>query len=304
MIFNEIELDLVSLPILILGESGTGKTHLARDLHLQSSQKSEKFLSFNLATATDNLLASELFGHIKGSFTDAQKDRFGFCHEVGQGTLFLDEVGELSLEGQKKILQLIDEKTYLPVGSCEQKKFRGKLILATNKDLEMEVKLGKFRSDLYFRLQSFQIQMKPLRDDKKLLSSLIFQFSKVHLRADQSLAFELKNFLYGFYWPGNIRQLRNLFQYFGSLKTPLIELKDCPTWLVSKPSGIVEMEENYYLALENFEKRYFEYFMKLFRGRINYGCEKMGISKTTLITKTKKYGINTGLLRYNCEVKI
>ena len=200
-------------PILIEGETGVGKTQLAKKIFSLSKLKSKKFTQVNIASISNELFESELFGHVKGAFTGAIEDKKGFCETVGEGILFLDEIGELSLEKQASLLTLIDESVFYKVGSTEELKFRGKLIFATNKNLAKMVESGKFREDLYFRLRFFHITLPALRDHKEIKQIIWdeFQNSKVsHIRYDVVLSSEIVECLAQYPWPGNYRELANI----------------------------------------------------------------------------------------------
>ena len=153
-------------PILLLGETGTGKSTFAKVIHDKVSP-SEPFICINLATLNENLIEGELFGHVKGAFTGAICDKKGYLETVGRGTLFLDEVGELSYSSQKKLLLLLEEGVFFKLGSTKERKFFGKVIAATNRNLLKMIKNGTFREDLYYRLNCFSFEVDPIRYDKK-----------------------------------------------------------------------------------------------------------------------------------------
>lgn len=163
----------IKAPLLITGETGTGKSYLARELFNQSSICKEKFLTVHLASLKEDLIESELFGHKKGAFTGALENKAGYLFEVGTGTLFLDEIGELSLEAQKKLLYLMEEKKFTPVGSNSALDFRGRIIMATNQDLKQLVSERRFREDLFYRISTFHLQLKTLRDDPEVMLKTI-----------------------------------------------------------------------------------------------------------------------------------
>lgn len=290
--------------VLLRGESGVGKTFYASKIHQNWYGSSRNFLEVNLAGLNTETANSELFGHKKGSFTGAEKNHSGYFETVGEGTLFLDEIGDCSHEIQKKLLKVIDQKIFIPVGSNQAIKFKGKLIVATHVDLEQKVKEGSFRADLFHRLQVFSFPIRPLRDRRVEIDSFIHLFMKqacfrykVPLKIFSPAA---KNILENHNYPGNLRELKNLCEYFACFGTHEIEPGDFPHWfkpqveLKTYPSSqhpSVPIE--YHKAIEQFEREFFNKMLRRLGGRINYSAEVMKISKATLIAKAKKYGINT-----------
>jgi transcriptional regulator with PAS, ATPase and Fis domain len=286
--------------ILLLGETGTGKSTLAKRIHQESTRHEELFHKVNLATLSDNLLESELFGHKKGSFTGAYKDKIGHCQAVANGTLFLDEIGELSANGQKKLLSLLEEGTFTPVGSTDVIKFRGRVIAATNKDLEMEVSKGNFREDLYFRLLTFSHKLKPIRENKMKIDEILSlkKFEYKSNGKEKKLTPDLKFFLKSYSWPGNIRQLISCLDYLYLMSgDETIGKEHLPQWvcindLVEAPVAL------YKNALESFEKQYLTAMLEKNDGKVNQTSRNIQISKSTLIAKIRKYGINTTFIKY------
>ena len=184
--------------LLVQGATGSGKSHLARWVHENSDRSHLQFFQVNIASLSKGLFESELFGHKKGSFTGAINDKLGFCEKVGRGTLFIDEIGELSLEQQKTLLTLLEEKIFYQVGSEIVKKFKGVFIFATNKDLNLEVQKGRFREDLYHRLRSYTYNIEDfsLRTDKGLKIYEEFHNARLkHEKNDLKLSKDLVDFL-------------------------------------------------------------------------------------------------------------
>jgi len=202
--------------VLIQGESGTGKELIARSIHNQSSRFSESFLSVNCGAFSENLLESELFGHVKGSFTSAIADKKGLLEVANKGTFFLDEVSELSPALQVKLLRVIETREFMPVGSTEHKRADARFIAATNTDLQEQVKNGNFRDDLFYRLNVISIMLPPLRERKDdiplLVGYFIAKYNKVMKKDVQGLSDEAMESLIGYSWPGNIRELENVIQ--------------------------------------------------------------------------------------------
>ena len=202
-----------NLSVLIIGESGTGKEVVARAIHKLSQRKNEPMITVNTGAIPEGILESELFGHEKGSFTGAISQRKGYFESADKGTIFLDEIGEMSLNTQVKLLRVIEESEFMRVGSAQTKKVNVRLITATNKNLEYAVKNGEFRQDLYFRLKAIIINIPPLRqriDDlpvlvKKFITD-ISESEKVEFKGFSPDALELMK---EYDWPGNVRELRN-----------------------------------------------------------------------------------------------
>lgn len=287
------KLKKTKMPILILGETGTGKTQLAKSISVDAT----KFIQLNVSSLSHNLFESELFGHIKGAFTGSTHTRAGFCEEVDEGVLFLDEIGELSLELQVKLLTLIDEKLFYPVGSSRPKKFRGRLIVATNKDLRLLVNTGKFRSDLYYRLRLVEVRKRPLRFEKYKRKLILDELNNYKVKKKKSLIFEAEclNLLLEYSWPGNYRELKNTIEYIFDMADNRVTANHLPAWINEKEHSSNKAwkcsQQRYREALEIFEKNYLSALLKLHTGKINKSAQAAGISKVTLISKLKKYGI-------------
>jgi DNA-binding NtrC family response regulator len=219
--------------VLIEGESGTGKELLARAIHYHGSRKDQPFVTINCAALPESLLESELFGHVRGSFTGAIKDKEGLIKAADGGTFFLDEVGVTSPAIQAKLLRVLEEKEFTPVGGTAPIKADVRLIAATNADLEQEVKLGNFRADLYYRLHVIPIRIPPLRerkDDIKLLSSyFIRKYCREMHMEEKRITDETMERLLSYKWPGNVRELENALEHAVLLsKNHQVKLEDLP----------------------------------------------------------------------------
>lgn len=278
--------------ILLTGETGTGKSYLAKEIHHMTNPRSP-FIEVNLATLQDNLLESELFGYEKGAFTGAHHSKFGFLDKVGSGILFFDEIAELSLSLQKKLLGLLEEKNYYPVGSTNQKKFLGQIIVATNRNLEEMVKNKTFREDLYFRLKVFTYEIPPLRTNEnhcQLCLDLMRNCFKRNVVIDEK-AMDVIN---SYDWPGNVRELKHALEYALTFCDNRIELRHLPKWVSVKPQVSFEMTSlgDYYEELADFERKFFTKKLEESEGKINLTARCCGLSKVTLLTKLKKYEIN------------
>jgi len=202
--------------VLILGESGTGKELVAREIHHRSLRRDKPLIKVNCASIPKDLFESEFFGHVKGSFTGALSDRIGRFGAADGGTLFLDELGEIPLEHQSKLLRVLQEREYERVGENHTKKTDARIIAATNKDLQEEVKAKRFREDLYFRLNVFPIRVPPLRERKEDIIPLANHFLKMALkdmnRSEQRFNGQQLSQLQNYNWPGNVRELRNIVE--------------------------------------------------------------------------------------------
>ena len=202
--------------VLILGESGTGKELIAKAVHYNSKRKNAAFVALNCGAIPENLLESELFGHAKGAFTDAVSDKSGLFEQADKGTLFLDEIGEMPPSLQVKLLRVLQEGEIRAVGSSSTKKVDVRVISATSRDLTKEVEEGRFRDDLFYRLNVFKINVPPLRDRMEDIPLLVNHFLKKHgektARADLKLATDALKIFMNYSWPGNVRELENCIE--------------------------------------------------------------------------------------------
>ena len=295
---NLRKLALAKCPILITGPTGAGKSHLAEKIHqLHGAHKS--FIEVDVAALHETTFDSQLFGHQRGSFTGAVSDQQGLCQRVKGGTLFLDEMGDLSLSLQKKLLMLIEKRSFLPIGASTRAPFHGNFIFATNRNIGELVELGKFREDLYYRIRVVEVVIGPLSERKeelsKIIAKLISHLENKYQKKTFLLSRELENFLMNHPWPGNIRELKNTLEYLFIFTTGKAEIRDLPHWMMEKNQSLIK--KGFYRAMEDFEKRYFTKILEENNGRINETSKQIGISKSTLITKAKKYNINTNVLR-------
>ena len=286
------DLTKINSTILLTGETGTGKSTLARWI---AQQKNLPLTEVNLASLQENLLESEIFGHKKGAFTGATEDKVGYLGQVKNGILFLDEIGELPLGLQKKFLYLLEEKSYVPVGSTKKIAFHGQIIVATHKNLKQMVERGQFREDLYYRLMVFPFHLEPLKSSVNVISIandlLCSHFHQKHLRLSKEVQEKFQTYA----WPGNVRELKNCLEYALIFAHHEIEMNHLPEWIMKgeEKSALSEEVVEYSIALEKFEQDYFLRAMEKFQGRINYTSVELKISKATLIQKLKKYQINS-----------
>ena len=202
--------------VLILGESGTGKELVARAIHDNGSRSNRPFVAVNCGAIPENLLESELFGHVRGAFTDAAGDKTGLFEQADGGTLFLDEIGEMPLALQVKLLRVLQEEEIRPVGAAASRKINVRVLSATSRDLDADVRSGRFREDLFFRLNVFFIQLPPLReriDDIPLLAEhFMAKYSRAMQRPPARITPDAMRFLMAYAWPGNIRELENVIE--------------------------------------------------------------------------------------------
>ena len=202
--------------VLIIGESGTGKDKTAKAIHNQSRRKNEKYFALDISTLSSTLIESELFGHVKGSFTGAHADKQGIFEAANEGTIFLDEIGNLPVETQARLLRILQEKEFMPVGSTAVKRVDVRLIFATNQNLKKLVASGKFREDLYYRINVFPIKLPPLRERKDDIPELVMYFLKKYCTQNSKpipkIQTETIEALMNYHWPGNVRELEHTIE--------------------------------------------------------------------------------------------
>lgn len=229
------------VPVLIEGETGTGKEVTAQSIHSLSERLSAPFVPVNMAALSSELFASELFGHRKGSFTGAFADHRGYFESCANGTLFLDEIGDISLEGQKKLLRVLQEGRYTRVGDTESRVFQARLVLATNKNLQTEVEEGRFREDLYYRISSFRISLPPLREragDIELLARYFLEKYRIQFgRPVEEFSVEALQILRGYSFPGNVRELEGIVSGAVLIEmSPMIQPESLPKHVMTEPA--------------------------------------------------------------------
>ena len=289
--------------VLIIGENGTGKELVAHAIHRLSRRNNKPMVEVNCAAIPDELIESELFGYEKGAFTGAtsmKKGKFDLAHE---GTIFLDEIGDMSLKAQSKILRILQEKRFERVGGNKPIEVDVRVIAATNKNLEEEIRKGRFREDLYFRLNVIPIRVPPLRERVEDIPELIEEFVK---ELSMTTNLEPKIFsedairmLQRYNWPGNVRELKNLVERL-MIMTPgkVIEAKDIPAPYNSSGSMFDTGFERLFKfnslkeAKNEFEKLFIENKLKEFKGNISQTAEAINVERSYLHKKIKAYGLN------------
>ncbi len=290
-------------PILITGESGTGKELVARSIHQRSPRSDQPFISENCGAITETLLESELFGCVKGAFTGAEEDRPGLFELASGGTIFLDEIGDTSPGLQKKLLRVLQEGLVRRVGGSEMIPVQVRVLSATNRDLYQEVQAGNFREDLFYRLNVINVQLPPLRDRSDDIPILAEHF--VRLQNERSgelkeISTEWLEALLAHHWPGNVRELQNEVRRSHALSgdrldpTSLSPRVGGPPPDSSEPFSLDTVLEtgSLKLATDQFEKLIISGALQRFRGNRAKVCETLGIPKTTLYAKIRRYSLD------------
>ncbi len=301
--------------VLILGETGTGKELFARKIHENSPRAKTPFVTVDCTNLPENLIESILFGHAKGAFTGADSEQIGLIKQADQGTLFLDEVGELPLALQKRFLRVLQERTYLPVGKKTEEKSDFRLIVATNRHPDQMVRQGLFRNDLLYRIQTLTIELPPLKkrdqDIKELVNHLIQKFCKQYGIAPKGYSPEFLELLCQYHWPGNIRELVNTIESALNAATdsPVLYPNHLPDQVRIKIKsdvlrGSFKQQDGLqpeYKTVEDFpqlnslvehvKKNYLQNLMVITNGDIPLACRISGLSRSGLYDHIKKYNI-------------
>ncbi len=287
--------------VLVSGESGTGKELVARALHDKSLRREGPFVALNCAAMPAPLLESELFGHIKGAFTDASSDRRGMFVAARGGTLFLDEVGELPLELQPKLLRALQERTIRPVGSNAEIPLDVRIVAATNRNLEEEVRRGGFREDLYYRLHVIEIEVPPLRargnDVLALISHFISRYSAACGKSVTGITQPAAERLLGYAWPGNVRELQNCIERAVTLtRYNEITVDDLPQRIVDQKRAdpIIVDDLDGFVPMEELERRYVLKVYEATGGNKSHAAKILGFNRKTLYRKLIRYGVLAG----------
>lgn len=292
--------------VLVTGETGTGKEMVARAIH-DNTVPDEPFFAINCAAVPENLIESELMGYVKGAFTGATSNHDGKLEAVKGGTLVLDEISEMPYDFQTKLLRVIQERDFYPIGATEKKRFNGRIVALTNKNLKKLVENGKFREDLFYRLNVITISVPPLRDHLNDLEMLILHFIKkanfMMNTSIQSITKEAVDYLKSHTWPGNIRELENTIQCASVKAKDKILTRDSFSFLVAEKkeqsdaktkqnaSEDFTMPENL-MPLRDVEKNYIEYVLKQTNWHKGRTAELLGITRPTLDKRIEEFGLH------------
>ena len=282
--------------VLIQGESGTGKEVISRYIHDLSNRTEGPFLSINCGALPESLLESELFGHVKGSFTGAVKDKSGLFTAAAKGTFFLDEIGETTPATQVKLLRVLQHREVIPVGATESQPIDTRLVAATNRDLEEDIRRGIFRRDLYYRLNVIAIYLPPLRerrDDIPLLAgSFLDRSGMQRSETPKRLSANAQDALMNYSWPGNVRELENALER-AVILTPgeVIEIDGLPDRIMAPdPVKLVEERPVRNPTLETIERAYIMWVLQSEAGNKTRAAETLGIDPSTLHRKLSRFG--------------
>ena len=300
-------------PVLIEGESGVGKELVAQCLHYQSKQSEQPYLTLNCAAISADLLESQLFGHARGAFTGAEQARAGFFEEAGEGCLLLDEIGELPLALQSKLLRVLENGEYYRLGETTPRQSRARIIAATNRDLHEAVRNGSFRQDLYHRLSVLTIQVPPLRERGKDCLLLLEHFRDLYAASGPTFHLDVaaQGFLSDYTFPGNVRELRNIVIRLGAKYPGLevgidalraeLEATMMPSAgddgadmdaLVAQQVGMAgfSLDE----TLGDWEQRYIQFALRLSGGNLSKAARLLGVNRTTLYSRMQRLQMETG----------
>jgi DNA-binding NtrC family response regulator len=295
--------------VLVQGESGTGKELVARALHARSPRRAHPFVAINCGALTETLLESELFGHVKGSFTGANRDHKGLFEAASGGTIFLDEIGDIPLSTQVRLLRVLQEGEIKRVGSTDSVKVDVRVVAATHRELPKLVRSGKFREDLYYRLNVIAIQLPPLRDrldDVPLLAHhFVRRYADRLAKKVRTLAPQAIELLCAYRWPGNVRELENAIERAVVLcRAETIQAGDLPPSVTGRTAPVLrelaptgddaEMVAQGYAtakdgALRNFERRYVEALMRACDSNISAAARKAGMDRSNFKRVLRKY---------------
>jgi two-component system response regulator AtoC len=281
--------------VLLTGESGTGKELVARAIHALSERAHKEFVPVDCSALVESLLESELFGHVKGSFTGAFQTKHGLFELANHGTFFFDEISNLSLNIQAKLLRVIQEREFMKVGSQKRIKLDIRIIASSNRDLTEAIKDGSFREDLYYRLSVVPIKLPPLRDRTGDVPLLVEHFLKLRSQKrngrQRSVSKRALEMLSAYSWPGNVRELEHTIERILILEDcDVIEPEHLPAF-ISQRQGEFQVFSDESFSLEELEKRYIQFVLRQTKGRRQETAQILGINRKTLAAKIKKYGL-------------
>ncbi len=286
--------------ILLQGETGTGKGMMAHLIHRLSARSEKPFVTINCAGLSRELLESELFGHERGAFTGAVASKPGLFELAHEGTIFFDEIAEMELSIQAKVLHVLEQKKFRRVGGVQEKEVDVRLVAATNKNLQGEIKRGRFREDLYYRLSVMPLVLPPLRDRREdvlpLVDHFIRQFNQKLNRRVQGVTPKAEAVLLGYNWPGNVRELRNVIERALILSaSDLIHAADLPlaggleSW--AGATSTTEEASEQLLSLDELEALHIRRVLNATGGNLSRAADTLGVTRTTLYNKIRKYGL-------------
>jgi DNA-binding NtrC family response regulator len=288
--------------ILIQGETGTGKDLVARTIHAHSFRRDKPFLAVDCASLPENLLESELFGHEKGAFTGADRPKRGQLELAHTGTLFLDEIGELSFALQAKLLRTLQEREFRRLGSEHQIMVDIRVISATSRDLRNEIVAGKFRQELYYRLNAVTVKLPPLRDRKSDIQILTNHFLSHYCQEYQltppEISSEVTKLFTDYEWPGNVRELQNVIQHAVLMaENPTIGLCDLPEYLQTGPCEELSFLEIRDKEVEAIEKPFLEDLLRRHHGNISKAADEAKLSRKTIYRLVKRFSFDLSRFR-------
>jgi DNA-binding NtrC family response regulator len=283
--------------VLLTGESGTGKELVARAIHQLSPRQDREFVPVDCSALVESLLESELFGHIKGSFTGAHQTKHGLFELANHGTFFFDEIANLSLNIQAKLLRVIQEREFMQVGSQKRIKLDIRIIASSNRDLRGAIKVGDFREDLFYRLSVIPIHLPPLRertgDIPLLVDHFIHKYNQKSKREVKGVAAAAMKMLSVYPWPGNVRELEHTIERILILEDgDLIQPEHLPSF-ISGRQGDFQVFSDGELSLEELERRYLQFILRRTKGNQSLAARILGINRKTLGQKIQKYGLRT-----------
>lgn len=293
----------ISANVLIIGESGTGKEMMAQAIHDAGSRASKPFVPVNCAAINRELADSLLFGHIKGSFTGANEDRAGYFEQADGGTIFLDEIGDMEIDLQAKVLRVMEERSVRRIGEKQERKIDFRIISATNRDLIEAIKEGRFRKDLYYRLEEYPVYLPPLRERQNdillLAQHFLNGYTKENELPEMTFTTEVQDQLKNHSWPGNIRELRNVVRRAAiqsmeslveSVTFSMVETAASPPPSLSAP---IEAGGEAIVPMGQMEREAIESAYQASHQNVIKAAQQLGISRATLYRKLKKYEIDS-----------
>ncbi len=306
-VFDKIEkIVTTDVTVLIQGESGSGKELVAREIHKRSKRRNEPLIIMNCAAVPETLVESELFGHEKGAFTGAAERRLGKFELANRGTIFLDEIGDMSVSTQSKLLRVLQEQKFERLGGTETLAVDVRIISATHRDLEEEIEEGRFREDLYYRINVVNIKLPPLRNRREdiplLVNRFLQYFSEKHQKRIVSISSEAARLLVSYNWPGNVRQLKNVIESTVVLTdNEVLNTQDLPEEIRHPENNTVTLKNIDYglsfrdakrMLIENFERDFITKKLEEFSGNISRTAEALDMHRQNLQQKIRELRIN------------